>query len=98
MSTYRIFTTAFKRQIAQEYVAGASRSFPKILSDLGSRRETESSHHQRGTVQGLLRRAHILSAQHTGTMAPFKPKPPRRCRRIRLGGLSKTWLAYKPPE
>lgn len=29
-----------------------------------------------GTVQGLLRRAHILSAHSTrGTMAPFKPKP-----------------------
>src|SRR5437667_7331516 len=34
-------------------------SFPKILSGLDSRHETESPHHW-GTVQGLLQRAHIL--------------------------------------
>jgi hypothetical protein len=28
-----------------------------------------------GTVQGLLRRAHILLHSTRGTMAPFKPKP-----------------------
>src|SRR6516164_4157685 len=28
-----------------------------------------------GTVQGLLRRAYKLFAQHQRTMAPFKPKP-----------------------
>ena len=33
MSTYRIFTTAFKRQVAQEYLAGAS------LNALGRKHE-----------------------------------------------------------
>jgi hypothetical protein len=75
MSTYRIFTTAFKRQIAQEYVAGASRSFPKILSDLGSLVRQNHRITSEGLYKGCSGEHTYCPHSTTGTMAPFKPKP-----------------------
>ena len=59
---------------ADPLFAGEAEPFPKILSGLDSRRETESSHHW-----GLYKRCfseHTYCPHSTrGTMAPFKPKP-----------------------
>src|SRR6266404_4093366 len=49
-------------------------SFPKILSGLDSRRETESSHHW-GLYKGCFSEHTYCPHSTRGTMAPFKPKP-----------------------
>jgi hypothetical protein len=49
-------------------------SFPKILSGLDSRHETESSHHW-GLYKGCFSEHTYCPHSTRGTMAPFKPKP-----------------------